>query len=175
METNDNEGITIVNISNKTNTISGNGGYFKIKAKVNDTIMFSAIHLVGKKHIITKILQLLITVKLYHWNTMNFSVHKATDDLYGELNTLMDQFVEVLLGKHNNVSEKNKHEILSIKTLELKNYKDNGLFKKALDDFKKYLIGLNVVFSHSENSDLFNIRDEMVGLFNKLKYLLTLE
>lgn len=54
VETNDNEGITIVNISNKTNTISGNGGYFKIKAKVNDTIMFSAIHLVGKKHIITK-------------------------------------------------------------------------------------------------------------------------
>ena len=112
-----------------------------------------------KKHIITKILQMLITVKLYHWNTMIYSVHKATDDLYGELNTLIDQFVEVLLGKHSNVSEKNRHEILSIKTLELKNYKDNGLFKKALDDFKKYLIGLNVVFSHSENSDLMNIRD----------------
>ena len=54
VETNDNDGITIVNISNKTNTISGNGGYFKIKAKVNDTIIFSAIHLVGKKHIVTK-------------------------------------------------------------------------------------------------------------------------
>lgn len=54
VETNDNDGITIVNISNKTNTISGNGGYFKIKAKLNDTIMFSAIHLVGKKHIVTK-------------------------------------------------------------------------------------------------------------------------
>lgn len=54
VETNDNEGITIVNISNKTNTISGSGGYFKVKAKANDTIMFSAIHLVGKKHIVTK-------------------------------------------------------------------------------------------------------------------------
>ncbi len=54
VETNDNDGITIVNLSNKTNTISGNGGYFKIKAKVNDTIMFSAIHLVAKKHIVTK-------------------------------------------------------------------------------------------------------------------------
>lgn len=128
-----------------------------------------------KKHIITKILQMLITVKLYHWNTMIYSVHKATDDLYGELNTLMDQFVEVLLGKHSNVSEKNRHEILSIKTLELKNYKDNGLFKKALDDFKKYLIGLNVVFSHSENSDLMNIRDEILALLNKVSYLLTLK
>lgn len=54
VETNDNEGINIVNISNKTNTISGNGGYFKIKAKVNDTIMFSAIHLVAEKHVVTK-------------------------------------------------------------------------------------------------------------------------
>jgi hypothetical protein len=54
VETNDNEGITIVNISNKTNTISGTGGYFKIKASINDTIMFSAIHLIAKKHIVTK-------------------------------------------------------------------------------------------------------------------------
>jgi hypothetical protein len=54
VETNDNDGITIVNISNKTNTISGSGGYFKIKAKANDTIMFSAIHLVAKKHVVTK-------------------------------------------------------------------------------------------------------------------------
>lgn len=54
VETNDNDGITIVNISNETSTISGSGGYFKIKAKVNDTIIFSAIHLVAKKHIITK-------------------------------------------------------------------------------------------------------------------------
>jgi hypothetical protein len=44
VETNDNEGITIVNISNKINTISGNGGYFKIKAKVNDTLLFSSLH-----------------------------------------------------------------------------------------------------------------------------------
>lgn len=43
IETNNNEGITIVNISNKTNTISGNGGYFKIKAKVNDTLIFSSL------------------------------------------------------------------------------------------------------------------------------------
>ncbi len=54
VETNDNDGINIVNISNKSNTISTNGGYFKIKAKINDTIIFSAIHLVAKKHIVTK-------------------------------------------------------------------------------------------------------------------------
>ncbi len=44
VDTNFNDGVTIVNISNKTNTISGNGGYFTIKAKVNDTLLFSSLH-----------------------------------------------------------------------------------------------------------------------------------
>lgn len=43
--TNSNDGVTIVNISNKTNTISVNGGYFVIKAKVNDTLLFSSLQL----------------------------------------------------------------------------------------------------------------------------------
>jgi len=129
----------------------------------------------GKKQIITHLLQMLNTVKLYHWNTLTFSVHKATDDLYGELNTLMDQFVEVLLGKHSSVSQQNKHEILHIKTLHLKTYKDNGMFKKEIEGYKKYLIGLNSVFNQSENSDLLNIRDEILATLNKVSYLLTLK
>ena len=43
-----------------------------------------------KKQIITNMLQMLMTVKLYHWNTLSFSVHKATDTLYGDLNTLIE-------------------------------------------------------------------------------------
>ena len=120
-------------------------------------------------------LQMLMTVKLYHWNTLSFSTHKATDELYGSLNTLIDQFVEVLLGKHNNVSERNKHEILSVKTLHMKNYKDNGMFKKEIETYKKYLIGLSKHFNDSENSDLLNIRDEILATLNQISYLLTLK
>jgi DNA-binding ferritin-like protein len=129
----------------------------------------------SKKQIVTQMLQMLITTKLYHWNTLSFSVHKATDDLYGELNTLIDQFVEVLLGKHNNVSERNKHEILSVKTLHMNNYKDNGMFKKEIESYKKYLISLNKHFNNGENSDLLNIRDEILATLNKISYLLTLK
>lgn len=129
----------------------------------------------SKKQIVTQMLQMLITTKLYHWNTLSFSVHKATDDLYGELNTLIDQFVEVLLGKHNNVNERNKHEILSVKTLHMNNYKDNGMFKKEIETYKKYLISLNKHFNNSENSDLLNIRDEILATLNKISYLLTLK
>lgn len=53
VETNDTDGITIVNMSNKNTTISSNGGYFSIKANVKDTLMFSAIHLEAKKHVVS--------------------------------------------------------------------------------------------------------------------------
>lgn len=129
----------------------------------------------SNKQIINKMLQMLITTKLYHWNTLSFSTHKATDELYGSLNTLIDQFVEVLLGKHNNVNERNKHEILSVKTLHMNNYKDNGMFKKEIETYKKYLISLNKHFNNGENSDLLNIRDEILATLNKISYLLTLK
>lgn len=144
------------------------------RSTVNKTRKHSG-SVLSKKQIVTQMLQMLMTVKLYHWNTLSFSTHKATDELYGSLNTLIDQFVEVLLGKHNNISERNKQEILSVKTLHLHTYKDNGKFKHQLETYKKYLIGLNKHFNNGENSDLLNIRDEILATLNKISYLLTLK
>ena len=145
------------------------------RSSVNKTRKNKSSSNIAKKHMITYMLQMLMTVKLYPWNTLSFSTHKATDELYGTLNTLIDQFVEVLLGKHNNVSERNKHEILTIKTLHLHSYKDNGKFKQQLEMYKKYLVGLSKHFSNGENTDLLNIRDEILATLNKISYLLTLK
>ena len=142
------------------------------RSSINKTRKHSG-SLSSKKQIVTQMLQMLMTVKLYHWNTLSFSTHKATDELYGSLNTLIDQFVEVLLGKHNNVSERNKHEILAVKTLHLHTYKDNGKFKHQLETYKKYLISLNKHFNNGENSDLLNIRDEILADMNQFLYLLS--
>jgi len=145
------------------------------RSSVNKTRKNKSSSNIAKKQMITYMLQMLMTVKLYHWNTLSFSTHKATDELYGTLNTLIDQFVEVLLGKHNNVSERNKHEILTIKTLHLHTYKENGKFKQQLEMYKKYLVGLSKHFSNGENTDLLNIRDEILATLNKISYLLTLK
>ena len=75
----------------------------------------------GKQQIVRYMLQMLMTVKLYHWNTISYASHIATDDLYTGLNTLIDQFVEILLGKNN----KGKNRILDTKSLLLKSFKDN--------------------------------------------------
>lgn len=121
-----------------------------------------------KQHIVRYMLQMLMTVKLYHWNTLSYSVHKATDDLYGELNTLIDQFVEILLGK-------TKREIIETKTLLLKTFKDNKSFEKEIETYKKYMVNLGEIFNEKENSDLLNVRDEILATLNKISYLLTLK
>jgi len=54
-----------------------------------------------KEEIVQKFLVLLNTVKLFHWKTTSFAAHKASDELYSSLNSNIDKFVEVLLGKLN--------------------------------------------------------------------------
>jgi hypothetical protein len=38
-------------------------------------------------------------IKLYHWQTRSFSEHKATDDLVTALDTNIDKFIEVYMGR----------------------------------------------------------------------------
>ena len=52
------------------------------------------------QNIVTMFLQMLNTVKLYHWKTSSYAQHKATDDLYSSLNESIDSFVEIMLGKN---------------------------------------------------------------------------
>lgn len=120
-------------------------------------------------YLIYRLLQSLMIVKLYHWNTTSYSVHKATDELYGELNTKIDTFIEVLLGKQTT----HKNSLLDIHTLQLKTFKHPTSFLKWLEQFKTYLIRLNIIFSSNEHSDLLNIRDEILAELNKITYLLS--
>jgi hypothetical protein len=39
-------------------------------------------------------------IKLYHWETLSFPRHKATDELVTNLDANIDKFVEVYIGKY---------------------------------------------------------------------------
>ncbi len=52
-----------------------------------------------QQQIVIMFLQMLNTVKLYHWKTSSYAQHKATDELYTNLNANIDTFVETMLGK----------------------------------------------------------------------------
>lgn len=110
-------------------------------------------------------------VKLYHWQTMQYSVHKATDQLYGDLNEKMDDFVEILLGKTQRSVVLPQAPILHLKT-----HMSNSDFIPVIETFKNYLISLSSdeVLQRPEHTDLLNVRDEILGILNQFLYLLTL-
>ena len=53
----------------------------------------------SESEIILKFIQMLNIIKIYHWKTLSYPQHKATDELYESFNGRMDEFVETMLGK----------------------------------------------------------------------------
>uniref|UniRef100_A0A6C0H6N0 Uncharacterized protein n=1 Tax=viral metagenome TaxID=1070528 RepID=A0A6C0H6N0_9ZZZZ len=119
------------------------------------------------ENIIVFFLNMLNTVKLYHWKTKSFAQHKSTDQLYSELNENIDKFVEVLLG----ITQK-RANLLNTKYIPLNDYPSLFLFKKKIDSYIYFLKQMNSI-SLFHNTDLLNIRDEILGNLNQFKYLLT--
>ena len=122
-----------------------------------------------KSHIIKIFLEMLNTIKLYHWKTHSFSQHKATDELYAKLNQHIDSFVEVLLGK-----DESRIKMLE-KRIELLDFSNVVEFKYRIYEYRDFLISMNVIFDASRDSDLLNIRDELLGDINQFLYLLTFD
>lgn len=124
-----------------------------------------------EKDIVIHFLEMLNTIKLFHWKTTGFAVHKATDDLHSKLSGNVDTFVETMLGKHGG-----RVNLAAQQTLTVHDYSSSATdaFKKEMDKYKIMLQGLTGMLDASKDSDLLNIRDEMLGDINQFLYLLTL-
>ena len=125
---------------------------------------------VFQKQITIVFLEMLMMVKLFHWKTHSYATHKATDGLYDDLNEHIDKFIEVLLGKTGS-----RIDLMSKKTISLIDLNSQESLKSKIMSLKSYLVGLdnNKALSTMSNSDLFNIRDEILADLNQFLYLLT--
>lgn len=123
-----------------------------------------------EKQVVLTFLQMLNTIKLYHWKTHSYATHKATDNLYNKLNDTIDSFVEILLGKYGD-----RVNLLSVKSIPLHDFKTEEEFVREIIKYKSFLVDLdnNGFLKEMSNSDLYNIRDEMLGRLNQVLYLLT--
>lgn len=110
---------------------------------------------------------MLNNIKLYHWKTTSFARHKAMDDLHGSMSDLVDQFMEVYIGKYG------RTKINSMAAVTIKNINDDNA-EEHIRNWVKFLESGLVDFVDEYDSDLLNIRDEMLGLLNKTLYLCTL-
>ena len=110
-----------------------------------------------------------LTNKLINWKTNSFALHKATDQFDDVLGQLIDRFMEVYIGSNNPLITK---ENIQIDNIYIGNILDNSI-NVLLTQFKTYLINIQYNLG-IENTDLLNIKDEMLAEINKMFYLLTL-
>lgn len=122
-----------------------------------------------KAHIVKVFLELLNMVKLYHWKTHSFSEHKATDELYERLNEHIDKFVEVLLGKHQSRIHMVENRI------DLLDVNKKSQFQERIFEYRTFLTELDIFFHKGRDTDLLNIRDEILADINQFLYLLTFD
>lgn len=93
-------------------------------------------------------------LRLEHWSTKNYSYHKATEKIQESLDGKIDDFVEACVGFDDGHRPEFKKELLACIDTE-----------SVINSLKN----LNI-----NDTSLLNIRDEILQLIYKFKYLKTL-
>ena len=121
-----------------------------------------------KEELTLKLVQIQLQFKFLHWQTYGDAKHKAYGDIYDSLGDHIDKFVEIMMGKMGRVEFEPEFSIIfqDIKSLSIQNF---------LDGITEFLVSMSDQLDSRYDTDLLNIRDEILGDINQLKYRLTLK
>jgi hypothetical protein len=108
-------------------------------------------------------------IKLYHWQTKQYSRHKATDGVIDALDKHIDEYVEIYMGKYGRPKMTSRTNTIKIQNLSETN------ITKFIKQCISVLQGSLVKHLKPNDTDLMNLRDEMLGELNQLLYLFTLK
>ena len=103
------------------------------------------------------VLQFLVVLKLFHWNTDSYAKHVSSDQLYTSLSTHIDSFVELLIRNDKRPTS------FKIPALSFSIPK----FRQTLESFRRLMLRVH-------QPELTNIRDEIVADIDQFIYRLTL-
>lgn len=107
--------------------------------------------------IFTTFYQFHIELKAFHFQTKSYSAHKASDQLYTQLNLLFDKFLEVYQGIHGQFKSLNTN-------ITLKSWNNPQV---PINKFIRFLRKLKL-----NDSSLINIREEILTELHQFLYLL---
>jgi hypothetical protein len=116
---------------------------------------------------IRDLLQMQNQLRIFHWQTKSYAAHKALGKAYEGLDGLIDTFVETALGRTEvDLSNGNMNIML---------FDDKELdVNTAMETYREFLQDISNKLNPATDTDLINIRDEMLGLINHTNYLLKL-
>ena len=122
----------------------------------------------NSKYILT-LLHINAQVKVFHWQTDSYAQHVALGNYYDAMDDLIDTFVESYQGKYCRIDLEGEENFnISLKGFHIAHLE---VFLEEVCDFLCEV--LPSTFSEKD-SELLNLRDEMLSETDKLKYLLTL-
>jgi DNA-binding ferritin-like protein len=117
---------------------------------------------------ITNMLTLQNQLKVFHWQTQkkvgSYAQHVAFGTAYDELGEKIDDFIEIYQGKKGVLLGKDGFVI------KLKNLSDNP--ESVIDSYVSYLTENIPQALEESDTDLLNLRDEMLAILNQTKYRL---
>jgi hypothetical protein len=106
---------------------------------------------------------------MYHWQTSSYARHKSSDSLVDSIIEITDKFMEIYQGKYGKLDN---YENKSVQIIAVDEYsvvaflRDMVAFLSSLE--KKGIV-------KSSDTDLLNIRDDLVGQINQTMYLFSFE
>ena len=121
-----------------------------------------------KEEIIKKLVQIQLQWRFLHWQTFGDAKHKTYGAIYEGLDGFIDEFVETMMGKYGRPEFEPEFGLMfqDISALSIQSF---------MDGLTEFFVGMSDQLDSRYDTDLLNLRDEMLGLINKSKYLLTLK
>lgn len=122
----------------------------------------------GCENIVQVFFHMTTTIKLYHWQTQVYARHIATDGLLTQLHQLIDRFVETYIGRYR------RPDFGGRLKLEIEELTESS----AVETLRYYIRFLKTkvpTYLKEDDTDLLNLRDEIVGHLNQTLYLFTLQ
>lgn len=113
--------------------------------------------------------QILNQLRMMHWQTDSYAAHVALGQLYDGMDELIDEFVETYSGKYGKPKLDSPLEIGVVDISRI----DPESFLGEVCQFIQGKFSENL--DASKDTDLNNIRDEMLASVNKTRYLLRLK
>jgi hypothetical protein len=107
-----------------------------------------------------------LNTQMYHWLTESYSRHMGSDKLYKNILETTDKFIEVYIGRYGRPK-------FSQDTITIKKMTDEE-FVLYLKKSVEFLENKIIIFFKPKDTDLLNIRDELIAQINQALYLFTL-
>lgn len=118
-----------------------------------------------EKELLSNVIQIAGQIKILHWQTESFAEHNAFDRTYESLGDKFDHLIEVYSGKYQ------RPKFGGVQELSFADY-DSIKVDAFLTATEEFFVD---AFMAEQDSELNNIKEEILADIQQLKYLLTLK